>query len=108
MLAHGEECRVDRYLISIDIGTQGTKAALLDEQLQVIGTSFEASRLLGEKAGEIWQEPDEIYGSCVRTVRNLMAEDRLPAAMLPKYFGGSISVRSSMRRRRHLCFHMAM
>lgn len=72
MLAHGEECRVDRYLISIDIGTQGTKAALLDEQLQVIGTSFEASRLLGEKAGEIWQEPDEIYGSCVRTVRNLM------------------------------------
>ena len=29
-------------------------------------------------------------------------------SMLPKYFGGSISVRSSMRRRRHLCFRMAM
>lgn len=63
---------MEEYLIGIDIGTQGTKAALLDEQLRVISDSFEPSRLLRGKAGEIWQDPSDIYGSCIRTVKELM------------------------------------
>lgn len=59
------------YIIGIDIGTQGTKAALTDLELRVISTAFEPSKLLHGHAGEIWQEPEDIFQSCVRTMKEL-------------------------------------
>ena len=61
-----------QYLIGIDIGTQGTKAVLFDTELNIIADSFEASRLISPKPGVVWQEADEIYLSCARTVKEIM------------------------------------
>ena len=60
------------YIVAIDIGTQGTKAALFDEELNVTATAFEASKMISPSPGTVWQEPDDLYMSCVRTIRELM------------------------------------
>ena len=36
---------MNEYLISVDIGTQGTKAALFDRELRMVDTAFEPSTL---------------------------------------------------------------
>ena len=62
------------YLIGVDIGTQGTKAALFDEALGVRATAFEPSNLISPEPGTVWQEPDAIYGSCANVIRSIMEE----------------------------------
>ncbi len=62
------------YLIAVDIGTQGTKAALFDRDLQMIASAFEASRLISPKPGVVWQEPAEMLDACCRTIGELMAK----------------------------------
>lgn len=58
-------------LIGIDIGTQGTKSAGFTEELQPLGLAFEASRLITPKEGVVWQDPDDIYSSVIRTLKQL-------------------------------------
>ena len=70
------------YLIGIDIGTQGTKAALVDEKLRVEASAFEASRLLGGEAGVVWQEGEDLFGSCVRTIRELLEKNHIPGSRI--------------------------
>ena len=60
------------YLIGMDIGTQGTKSILFDLEMNIIAEAFEPSNLISPKPGVVWQEADEIYMSCVRTVRAIM------------------------------------
>ncbi len=60
------------YVIGIDIGTQGTKAALFNEDMEMLGTAFEESRLISPKPGTVWQEPEEIYSSCANTIKELL------------------------------------
>jgi xylulokinase len=60
------------YVIGIDIGTQGTKAALFDTDMNTIADAFEASRLIQSKAGTVWQEADDIYGSVIAVIRGLV------------------------------------
>ncbi len=60
------------YVIGIDIGTQGTKAALFDDKMELITTAFEESRLISPKPGTVWQEPDDLYASCANTIRELL------------------------------------
>lgn len=57
------------YLIGIDIGTQGTKTSLISVDGTVISESFEQSRLIYPEKGAVEQEPDEIYLSCLRTIK---------------------------------------
>ncbi|MEG2022208.1 MAG: FGGY family carbohydrate kinase, partial [Oscillospiraceae bacterium] len=63
---------MNNYIIGVDIGTQGTKAMLFDLDLNVISSAFEPSRLVSPKPGCIWQEPDDLYLSCARTIKELM------------------------------------
>ncbi|MHB1454077.1 MAG: xylulokinase [Saccharofermentanales bacterium] len=60
------------YLIGVDIGTQGTKAALYDTKGGQIASSFEPSRLIRGTDGSVEQVPEEMYGSVLRTVREVM------------------------------------
>ena len=60
------------YVIALDIGTQGTKCALFDSEMNLIADAFEASRLVTPKPGMVYQEPDDIYGSCIRTIKTVM------------------------------------
>ena len=60
------------YIIGIDIGTQGTKAALFSTDLELISTAFEKSILISPEPGTVWQEADDLYLSCVRTIHSLV------------------------------------
>ncbi len=62
------------YLIGVDIGTQGTKAALFDTSLTLIATAFEPSRILSPTPGTAWQEADDLYASCANTIESLMEQ----------------------------------
>ncbi|MCL2056127.1 MAG: FGGY family carbohydrate kinase [Oscillospiraceae bacterium] len=60
------------YLIGVDIGTQGTKTALLDENGNLIQDAFEPSRLLYPGQNAVTQDPEEMLGSVIRTIRTVM------------------------------------
>lgn len=62
------------YLIGVDIGTQGTKAALFDGALTQLATAFVPSRLISPAPGIVWQEPDSLYASCAEAIRMLMEQ----------------------------------
>lgn len=67
------------YVISIDIGTQGTKTALFNEEMELMATAFEESKLYSEKAGVVWQEPEDIYMSCINTIKDILEKSGIPA-----------------------------
>lgn len=60
---------VNSYIVGVDIGTQGTKTCLYDMNGKKIASSFEESKLISPNPGEVWQEPDEIYNSVLRTIK---------------------------------------
>jgi xylulokinase len=68
------------YLVAVDIGTQGTKAALFNTDMTALGAAFEASRLIQPEAGTVWQEADDIYGSVIRVIKRLLEEQGLRGA----------------------------
>ena len=57
------------YLIGVDLGTTGTKSAIFDTQGNPVAEAYEESKLRYPKPGWVEQDPDEIYGSAVRTIR---------------------------------------
>ena len=56
-------------LIGIDIGTQGTKTVLCDRTGRVLADAFEPSQLIRPGDGSVYEEPERLFGSVVRTVR---------------------------------------
>lgn len=68
------------YVIGIDIGTQGTKAALFNEDMELLCTAFEESRLISPKPGTVWQEPEEIFSSCANTIKELLEKTGVSGA----------------------------
>lgn len=69
------------YLLSVDIGTQGTKAALFEaEEMKLICTGFEESRLIQPKPGTVWQEAEDILNSVIHTIRDVVDRSGVPAA----------------------------
>jgi xylulokinase len=62
------------YLIAVDIGTQGTKAALFNPEMTALGAAFEESRLIQPEIGTVRQEADDIYGSVIRVIKRLLEE----------------------------------
>lgn len=57
------------YLIGIDLGTNGAKAAIFDATGRLVASAYEESRLLYPRPGWVEQDPEDIYGSAIRTVR---------------------------------------
>lgn len=57
------------YLIGVDIGTMGTKAAVFDASGVLLGDAFEESRLVYPRAGCVEQDMEDMYGSCLRTIK---------------------------------------
>lgn len=60
-----------KYLIGIDIGTQGTKGKLFDENLNMVSEAFETSRLISYTPGTTWQEPEDFLKSVLHVIRTL-------------------------------------
>ncbi|MDR3210963.1 MAG: hypothetical protein LBU79_03495 [Planctomycetota bacterium] len=67
------------HLIGIDLGTQGTKAVLQDENGCVLSEAFEASRLIHPEAGAVEQDPEEMLGSVLHCLRELTDKTGIPA-----------------------------
>ena len=59
-------------LVGIDLGTQGTKTVLRDADGTVLAEAFEESRLIYPEAGAVEQDPEEMLGSVLRTIRSVM------------------------------------
>ena len=67
------------YVIGVDIGTQGTKTTLFDTQMRVVATAFEPSKLISPKLGTVWQEADDLYLSCARTIKEVIERAQIAA-----------------------------
>jgi len=57
------------YLIGVDLGTTGTKAAIFDADGNLLASAYEESRLYYPQPGWVEQDPEDFYGSAVRTIR---------------------------------------
>lgn len=63
------------YIVSVDIGTQGCKAALYDENINKVSSSFRSLRLIGNEKVGIWQDPEEIYKACLGAIQELAEKE---------------------------------
>lgn len=63
-----------KYLIGVDIGTQGTKTALVSLEGQIISDAFEASKLISPSKGVVQQEADDIYLSVTNTISEVITK----------------------------------
>ena len=66
-------------LLGVDIGTQGTKTCLYRPDGTLVASAFEPSRLIEPEPGAMEQDPDEIYGSVLRTVREVIEKSGVDA-----------------------------
>lgn len=64
----------EKYLISIDQSTQGTKALLFDSQGNLIKRTDKAHRQIINEKGWVSHDPEEIYQNTLKVVRRLVEE----------------------------------
>ena len=64
----------DKYIISIDQSTQGTKALLFDESGSLIKRTDKSHRQIVNDKGWVSHDPEEIYRNTIEVVTRLVAE----------------------------------
>ncbi len=80
------------YLIGVDIGTMGTKAAVFDPQGNLLASAYEESILHYPRPGWVEQDPDDLYGSSVRTIQECVEKSGIdPADVAGLAFDGQMS-----------------
>jgi xylulokinase len=62
------------YFISLDIGTQGSKAAVVDQYGQIVSRSFEASNLIQPRQGVVEQDPQEMLASALTGIKKAVID----------------------------------
>jgi xylulokinase len=62
-----------RTLLGIDVGTQGTKAAVFSEEGRCLGQAFVPSKLHRPKPGVVEEDPEVQFDSVCRTIRECVA-----------------------------------
>jgi xylulokinase len=68
------------HLLGVDIGTQGTKTCLYHSDGTLVASAFEASHLIEPAPGAVEQEPDDIYGSVLRTIHEVIIKSNINPA----------------------------
>lgn len=66
------------YLVTADIGTQGTKTALIGEDGEIAATAFQPSNLIRKPGGHVEQNPDELLSSVVSGIREVLRKSEVP------------------------------
>ncbi|MGQ9625328.1 MAG: FGGY-family carbohydrate kinase [Anaerolineae bacterium] len=80
------------YLIGVDLGTVGTKAAIFDTEGNLVADAYEESELLYPRPGWVEQDPENIYGSAVRTIKECMEKSGIkPAEVAALAFDGQMA-----------------
>lgn len=64
----------EKYIISIDQSTQGTKALLFDEKGHLLKRKDMAHRQIVNEKGWVSHDPEEIYRNTIRVVKDLVEE----------------------------------
>ncbi len=67
------------YLIGVDIGTTGTKTGVFDENGVLAAEAYEESKLYYPKPSFVEQDPEEIYGSVIRTIKECLEKGNIDA-----------------------------
>lgn len=81
-----------QYLIGVDIGTAGTKAAIFDTNGNQLAVAYQESRLLYPRAGWVEQEPEDFYHSAVNTVREVVEKSNVnPEEVAAISFSGQMA-----------------
>lgn len=85
------------YVIGADIGTQGTKTALLDERGKIVASSFHPSVLYKRAGGHVEQDPEEMFASVVLGIQAVMQQsgvsaNRIAAISLDGQMAGIIGI----------------
>jgi len=62
------------YVIGVDLGTTGTKAALFDLEGRLVAQAYEETTLIQPRPGWVEQDPDEMYASALRTIRSVLEQ----------------------------------
>jgi len=68
------------YLLGIDLGTMGTKAALYDLEGQMLADAYQESILRYPKVGWVEQELEEIYQSAVKCILEVLQKSGVDSA----------------------------
>lgn len=68
------------YLIGIDLGTMGTKAALYDSEGRMLADAYEESILRYPRVGWVEQELEEIYQSAANCIATVMQKSGADSA----------------------------
>jgi len=63
---------VKPYLIGVDIGTGGTKAAIFDAEGHLLASAYEESKIRYPKPGWVEQDQDDFYRSSVNTIKEII------------------------------------
>jgi xylulokinase len=81
-----------QYLIGVDIGTAGTKAAIFDVEGNQLAVSYEESKLYYPRVGWVEQVPEDFYISTVNTVREVVKKSRIdPRQVASIAFSGQMA-----------------
>ena len=82
----------DTYLMGVDLGTMGTKSGLFDTEGALIAQAYEESKLIYPRPGWVEQEPEDIYGSALRTIRECLEKSGVaPGDIAGIAFDGQMS-----------------
>src|SRR5580692_8375439 len=66
------------YVVGVDIGTQGTKTRLYNEEGHCLGSGFAASRLRRPRAGVVEEDPENQLESVRHTLRVCVRQAGVP------------------------------
>ncbi len=80
------------YLIGVDLGTVGTKAAIFDAEGNLVADAYEESKLIYPRPGWVEQDAEDIYGSAVRTIKECLEKSGIePAEVAALAFDGQMA-----------------
>jgi xylulokinase len=80
------------HVVGVDLGTTGTKAAVFDEDGRLVAEAYRESKLAYPRPGWVEQDPDDIYGSAVQTIRQCLTESRVdPGSIAAVAFDGQMA-----------------
>lgn len=77
--------------VGCDLGTMGTKAAVVDLDGRILGDAFEEVRLIAPRPGVVEQDLAEIEESACRTIRAALSRAGSPAKVGGVAFSGQMS-----------------
>ena len=85
------------YFIGIDLGTNGIKAGIVDEQGEVISSSYLETSLISSAPGRMEQDPQDFYYGTLKIIKDILQKSKISpkevtAISLDGQMGGVIGI----------------